>query len=105
MGGVPIARAVGPAARFQALAAKTDRHIVAHRQPDAVTPISDPITYVTMAAARPIPSWRAPEKAMLRPVSRLTAAPTPNRATRLKPRLVSRATVPPPNRYGSTGTT
>ena len=38
-----------------------------------------------------------------RPVSRLTAAPTANRATRLSPRLTRRTAVPPPNRYGMTG--
>ena len=49
-------------------------------------------------------SCRAPEKSRPRPVSRLTAAPTANSATRLSARLTRRTAVPPPNRYGMTGT-
>ena len=38
---------------------------------------------VTIAAAAPIATWRSPEKTRLRPVSRLTSAPSTKRATRL----------------------
>src|SRR6185436_16827605 len=97
---VPIARAVRPRAWRQALGSQPLGGLLSRH---AATPISDPTTNVTVAAAAPIRTWRAPENTNPRPVSRLTAAPTMNSARRLRTMLATNAPEPDARRYGSTG--
>lgn len=56
---VPIARFVGPGSWIKAVVrqASPESRRIRHRgQPAIVTPMTDPIRYVTVAAARPMPS-------------------------------------------------
>src|SRR5439155_20494232 len=97
---VPVARSVRPGRRLETLGAEASlvrSARVRHRrvrtgQIATDTPITVPTVNVTTAAAAPIPTWRAPEKAAVRPVSRLTPAPTPDSAPARSRIAVPRAT-------------
>src|SRR6476620_979599 len=75
-----------------------------HRSDGHTLPISRPTPKVMAAAARPKTTWRPPDNRTLRPVITVIAAPIRKRAITLRITLATRALVPPPKKYGNTGT-
>src|ERR1700675_1750303 len=108
VGAVAIVGPVRPRPGLEAFGAEPGGQIGSPVRPVGVhateTPMAEPTANVTPAAAAPMRTWRAPEKRTLRPVSRLTAAPTAKSAPRLSSRLATKAGAPDVTRYARTGT-
>ena len=70
------------------------QNVVNKNYPANETPISDPIPYVTAAAAKPNATCLKPEYKILFPVSNVMAAPIPNNPMMLLPILNKMAFFP-----------